>query len=402
MGRSFFGCRSRTCGFFAWVDPATGSIDVQPPIVSGPPGPPCWCGQPTKRLVAKKEGPNQGRTFFGCEMPRESQCGYFQWDGDEAPQIPQGPPCLCQVPSKISVTQKPGPNMGRPFFSCPRRTCDFFAWVDPGTGSIDVQPPMASGPPGPPCFCGQPTKRNVAKKEGPNQGRTFFCCDKLNGNDCGYFQWDGDEVPKQGPPCLCQVPSRICLTQKPGPNMGRSFFGCRSRTCGFFAWVDPATGSIDVQPPIVSGPPGPPCWCGQPTKRLVAKKEGPNQGRTFFGCEMPRESQCGYFQWDGDEAPQAPRGSPNQPPIATPLRNWAGKSNVRQPRFGNGDAFGNTSVHAPRFQNVEENNWGNIQQSNSGFNQPGADFHGHSSSHHNRQYAGGCGGGFGGMQFSPY
>ena len=37
----------------------------------------------------------------------------------------------------------------------------------------------------------------TVQKEGPNKGRTFYCCAKPREQQCGFFQW-ADEDPNQG------------------------------------------------------------------------------------------------------------------------------------------------------------------------------------------------------------
>lgn len=43
------------------------------------------------------------------------------------------------------------------------------------------------------------------------------------------------------------------------------------------------------------------CNCNEPTLRLVCKKEGPNQNRSFLKCA---KSTCRFFQWDDQPANQ--------------------------------------------------------------------------------------------------
>ena len=55
-----------------------------------------------------------------------------------------------------------------------------------------------------PYGCGQTRRRlrnriaiavKRVKKEGPNMGKKFFCC--CNENQCDYFEWGPEELPKQ-------------------------------------------------------------------------------------------------------------------------------------------------------------------------------------------------------------
>ena len=35
----------------------------------------------------------------------------------------------------------------------------------------------------------------------------------------------------------------------------------------------------------------------KPASRNQVKKDGPNKGRSFYGCANPKDSSCGFFQW---------------------------------------------------------------------------------------------------------
>ena len=136
----------------------------------------CTCGQTAALLTVKKEGPNMGRNFWKC-----ASCGAFDW-ADEPPrsgqpnqlppQVADGPPCFCGQPSLGLTVRKDGPNQGRPFYGCAQRGCQFFQWGD-------EQPP----PPGPPCLCGVASAQRKVAKEGPNKGRPFSAaasaCDRM-------------------------------------------------------------------------------------------------------------------------------------------------------------------------------------------------------------------------------
>lgn len=36
---------------------------------------------------------------------------------------------------------------------------------------------------------------------------------------------------------------------------------------------------------------------GKPAAFRTVMKEGPNNGRKFFACPLPKQKQCGYFEW---------------------------------------------------------------------------------------------------------
>ncbi|XP_006630151.1 endonuclease 8-like 3 isoform X1 [Lepisosteus oculatus] len=77
--------------------------------------------------VVKKEGENKGRQFFTCSLPRETQCGFFEWADLHFPTCHHGKRCLMRTVLKL------GPNNGRDFYVCPlgkTKQCDFFQWVE--------------------------------------------------------------------------------------------------------------------------------------------------------------------------------------------------------------------------------------------------------------------------------
>ena len=97
--------------------------------------------------------------------------------------------------------------------------------------------------------------------------------------------------------CSCGMPGLLLSVKKEGPNQGRSFFKCGKQhpeqPCGFFEWADepprqPGQAPQGPQGPQSTLPPGPACLCGIPSITLTVKKAGPNQGRSFFKCTLAR------------------------------------------------------------------------------------------------------------------
>ena len=46
----------------------------------------------------------------------------------------------------------------------------------------------------------------------------------------------------------------------------------------------------------------PNCHCSQKCREYTVRKQGPNQGRTFFGCakQMNNPNRCKYFVWESE------------------------------------------------------------------------------------------------------
>ncbi|XP_058162050.1 endonuclease 8-like 3 [Dasypus novemcinctus] len=81
--------------------------------------------------VVRKDGENKGRQFYACPLPREAQCGFFQWADLSFPFCNHGKRSIMRTVLKI------GPNNGKNFFVCPlgkEKQCNFFQWAENGPG----------------------------------------------------------------------------------------------------------------------------------------------------------------------------------------------------------------------------------------------------------------------------
>nr|XP_031860656.1 uncharacterized protein CI109_003987 [Kwoniella shandongensis]KAA5527728.1 hypothetical protein CI109_003987 [Kwoniella shandongensis] len=129
------------------------------------------------------------------------------------------------------------------------------------------------------CDCGQTAvSRTVTRSDSAHQGRMFWTCPKPQGEQCGYFQWAGDDdrPPQAGPSrstaqhvqppqkrqrtssrndmhqndgdevrCDCGLEASFGTVMKDGPNKGRQFWACPNNPkarCGFFTWADDTDG----------------------------------------------------------------------------------------------------------------------------------------------------------------
>ena len=129
------------------------------------------------------------------------------------------------------------------------------------------------------CNCGTPAASRTVRKEGPNQGRDFFCCPKPQGEQCGFFKF-ADEVAGGG--------------NQGGGGAGATFGGGAA-----FGGGGNVGGPVDA----------PVCQCGQVKVMRTVRKEGPTQGKQFFSCPKDREQQCQQsFQWADEVAPTVQRG----------------------------------------------------------------------------------------------
>uniref|UniRef100_A0A2K5D8E0 Endonuclease 8-like 3 n=1 Tax=Aotus nancymaae TaxID=37293 RepID=A0A2K5D8E0_AOTNA len=77
--------------------------------------------------VVRKDGENKGRHFYACPLPREAQCGFFEWADLSFPFCNHGKRSIMKTVLKI------GPNNGKNFFGCPlgkEKQCNFFQWAE--------------------------------------------------------------------------------------------------------------------------------------------------------------------------------------------------------------------------------------------------------------------------------
>ncbi|CAM9789806.1 unnamed protein product, partial [Discosporangium mesarthrocarpum] len=107
-------------------------------------------------------------------------------------------------------------------------------------------------------FCSghnEPCALRTVRKEGPNQGREFYCCARAQGEQCEHFKWT-DEEPSSGGPSFR------------GPTRGGG--GGDGRVCNGHQ---------------------------EPCALRTVRKEGANQGREFYCCARPQGDQCDHFDW---------------------------------------------------------------------------------------------------------
>ncbi|RUS13119.1 GRF zinc finger-domain-containing protein [Endogone sp. FLAS-F59071] len=120
-----------------------------------------------------------------------------------------------------------------------------------------------------------PTTQRTVKKEGPNQGKQFFCCTKLQSDTsrCNFFSW-ADQISTE-----------------------------RVRGGGEYAERRANSGiSVDVTAPS--------CNCGRPAVQRTVMKDTQNKGRKFYGCASFRDGGCDFLQWeDENEGGNGDRGS---------------------------------------------------------------------------------------------
>ena len=125
----------------------------------------CNCGMPAASRTVRKEGPNKGRDFFCCSKPQGEQCGFFKFADEVVAGGNQGGGGPVAAFGGGAGFGGGGGNVG---------------------GAVDA----------PVCQCGQVKVMRTVRKEGPTQGKEFFCCPKDRDQQCQQsFQWADEVAP---------------------------------------------------------------------------------------------------------------------------------------------------------------------------------------------------------------
>ncbi|XP_036596629.1 DNA topoisomerase 3-alpha [Trichosurus vulpecula] len=169
----------------------------------------CNCGQEALLLTVRKEGPNQGRQFYKCNM---GSCNFFLWaDSQQGTEM---------APS--SRTRTPSHFQGNSTNSGGRQN----RFGNHGSNSSSAT-----------CMCNQPAITRTVQKEGPNKGRQFHTCSKPREQQCGFFQWaDENMAPGTSGPVWFggrgQVPGSEAKSKRPRTNSDTEPTTKRIRKCG--------------------------------------------------------------------------------------------------------------------------------------------------------------------------
>ena len=109
--------------------------------------PMCGCVVGPKKLIVKKAGPNQGKSYWSCRA-----CNLFEWiherpknwlESFSAKRVKaETAGCHCKGGARRQQTQKEGKNKGRWFLSC--RDCDFFEWDGPVVAEVQLAQPITA------------------------------------------------------------------------------------------------------------------------------------------------------------------------------------------------------------------------------------------------------------------
>ncbi|XP_055920463.1 DNA topoisomerase 3-alpha isoform X2 [Eupeodes corollae] len=202
---------------------------------------------------------------------------------------------------------------------------------------------------------------------------------RINRNESNQPSSSSRTISSQEVKCTgCHLPAIELTVKKDGPNKGRPFYKCpKTPACNFFQWSDecektetpsamqnrtvnregPSSSKASVKSQEM-------CNCKKPANKLIVRKEGPNNGRWFYGC-ADRSKSCGFFKWcenddsDTEQQYQSSWGSnpstsaaftkTKRPGASTNNRNDSSSSNdVKKRKCGLCRQEGHTRSKCPR------------------------------------------------------
>ncbi|KAF9976447.1 DNA topoisomerase [Actinomortierella ambigua] len=149
----------------------------------------CRCpGNPPAALrTVSKEGPNQGRPFYGCSKPKDQSCGFFDWA-----DTPGGGAGSSRPPSFAPQQQQ---QQQQQHYQPPANSTFSMSLLSQVTDDamqafhqhLNAQPAVQDAKPR--CFCGLVASESVSRKQNENFGKKFWFCTKKSGS-CGFWKWD--------------------------------------------------------------------------------------------------------------------------------------------------------------------------------------------------------------------
>ncbi|GAC93441.1 hypothetical protein PHSY_001006 [Pseudozyma hubeiensis SY62] len=137
--------------------------------------------------------------------------------------------CLCGEAAAERTVNKEGPNQGRRFLGCAKpmgdsSKCDFFDWLDSGTGSSSGMESRETA-----------TRTIPAKRPVPSDNDTDDWLPNMRSSTSSGARR-----------CDCDLQAILKTTTNGGPNQGRSFWTCGRESarlrCKFFEWNDDGSG----------------------------------------------------------------------------------------------------------------------------------------------------------------
>lgn len=121
------------------------------------------------------------------------------------------------------------------------------------------------------CRCGLEAIIREVKKDGPNKGKMFYCCQQYYDKKCDYFMWKEDAST----PIIAMTVSNDLNDESNKSNA-----------------IDKSDKYCKQQQKL-----GLMCNCKLPSVLREVKKDGPNKGKMFYTCSKNFDDKCKYFVW---------------------------------------------------------------------------------------------------------
>lgn len=120
------------------------------------------------------------------------------------------------------------------------------------------------------CRCGLEAIIREVKKDGPNKGKMFYCCQQYYDKKCDYFMWKEDDTNP-----VIDIPNNVISNNNNTiDTINKSDKYCKQQQ---------KLGLI--------------CNCKLPSVLREVKKDGPNKGKMFYTCSKNFDDKCKYFVW---------------------------------------------------------------------------------------------------------
>jgi len=123
------------------------------------------------------------------------------------------------------------------------------------------------------CRCGLEAIVREVKKDGPNKGKLFYCCQQYYDKKCDYFMWKEDSSP------IINIVAEVTKINNDNINANDTNNNVNDKYC-------------KQQQKL-----GLMCNCKLPSVLREVKKDGPNKGKMFYTCSKNFDDKCKYFVW---------------------------------------------------------------------------------------------------------
>ena len=118
------------------------------------------------------------------------------------------------------------------------------------------------------CRCGSKAIVREVKKDGPNKGKLFYCCQQSYDKKCDYFMWKEDKVNP-----VINSANAVLDNNDNNENVKSDKYCKQQQKLGLM------------------------CNCKLPSVLREVKKDGPNKGKMFYTCSKNFDDKCKYFVW---------------------------------------------------------------------------------------------------------